>query len=219
MHNTGAGLRDVACIQRDRPGYLAQSARGTGRGFPSLGADARHGTTQQQNTHIRDLREICYPWHPWYGRTVRIRAELIRHGHAIAHCSLQDVQTGRALEVPLWMFDIAVCSRARMVKPGFASVQSLRELREILQSAQHRRQSDSTPEAQHQYLLPGGADGGIAGPAEIEPTPVVCSSATQSPVDGSVVRCSTEDSAIDRAAIEASSNNSRQRRTPGGGAR
>ena len=177
-------------------------------------------TTQQQNTHIRDFREICYPWHPWYGRTVGVRAELIRHGHAIAYCSLEEVQTGRALEVPLWMFDVAVCSRTRMAKLGFASAQSLRELREILQSAQHRPQSDSTSETQHRYLLPaGGADGGIAGPAEIEPTPVVCSSATQSPVDGSVVRCSTKDSAIGRAATEAPSNNSRRRRTRGGGAR
>jgi hypothetical protein len=106
-----------------------------------------------------------------------------------------------------------------MAKLGFASAQSLRELREILQSAPYRLQSDSTPETQHRYLLPaGGADGGITGPAEIEPTPVVCSSATQSPVDGSVVRCSTEDSAIDRAATEAPSNNSRKRRTLGGDA-
>jgi hypothetical protein len=182
--------------------------------------DAPGGTTQQQNTHIRTLRAICYPWHPWHGRTVRVRAELIRHGHAIAYCTLEEVQTGRALEVPLWMFDVAICSRTRMVKPGFASAQSLRELREILQSAQQRPQSDGTPETQHRYLLPaGGADDGIAGPAEIEPTPIVFSSATQPQLDGSVVRCSTKDSAVGCAATEAPSNNSRIHRTRGRGAR
>src|SRR5262245_13100387 len=120
-HNTGASLPDGTCIQHDRRSCLCQSARERAGRFLSPDDSVRSETTQQQNTHIRDLREICYPWHPWYGRTVAVRTELVRHGQAIAHCSLQDVQTDRGLEVPLWMFDIAVCSSTRMTKLGFAS--------------------------------------------------------------------------------------------------
>ena len=155
-HSSGADLPDVACMRRDSQGWLGQSAWGTAGRFPCPDADARH-ETRQQNTHIRDLREICYQWHPWHGRRVRVRAELIRHGHAVAYCSLEEVQTGRVLEVPLWMLDVAICSRTRMAKPGFASAQSLRELRETLQSAQQRPQPDSMPERQHRFVHIGNA--------------------------------------------------------------
>jgi hypothetical protein len=73
------------------------------------------------------------------------------------------------------------------------------------------------PETQHRYLLDaGGADDGIAGPAEIEPTPIVCSSATQSALDRSVVRCSTKNSAIGGTVTEAASTNSRRGNRRGG---
>jgi hypothetical protein len=183
--------------------------------FLSLDADALSGTTQQHNTHIRELRRICYSWHPWHGRDVWVHARLVRRGRAVAYCSLGDVQTCRVLEVPLWMFDVAACCKTRVAHPGFASAQSLRELKEVLQSAQPR---DQIPETQHRYLLEaGGADGGIAGPAEIEPTPVVCSSAIQSALDRSVVRCSTKDRPIGGAVIEAASSNSRRRGNRRGG--
>src|SRR5215831_3218820 len=47
----------------------------------------------------------------------------------------------------------------------------------------------------------------IDGPAEIEPTPVVCSSAMQPALDKSVVRCSTKDRAIAGAVTETASRN------------
>src|SRR4029434_500132 len=102
----------------------------------------------------------------------------------------------------------------------FASAQSLRELNEVLQSALPRAQAYDAPETQHRYLLDaGGADGGIGGPAEIEPTPLVCSSAMQPALDRSVVRCPTNHSAIAGAATEAVSRNSGRRKDRRGGAR
>src|SRR6516165_10429753 len=59
---------------------------------PCLGGFSLHGTTQQHNTHIRDLGKICYAWHPWHGRTVRVHARLVKRGRAVAHCSLEEVQ-------------------------------------------------------------------------------------------------------------------------------
>jgi hypothetical protein len=170
-----------------------------------LGPD---GTTQQHNTHIRDLREVCYPWHPWHGRAVWVHATLIKRGQAVAHCSLEDVQASRVLEVPLWMLDVAACCKTQVSKPGFASPQSLRDLKEILQALRPRVQASIAPETQPRYLLnAGGVDAGIDGSAEIEPTPVVCSSARQPTLDESVVRCSTKDSAIAGTVTEAASSN------------
>jgi len=182
---------------------------GTTERSPSPGDCVPCDTTQQHNTHNRDLREICYSWHPWHGRSVWVHATLVKRGRAVAHCSLEDVQTSRVLEVPLWMLDVAACCKTRVSKPGFASAQSLRELKEVLQSVLPRAQAHDTSEAQHRYLLDaGGADGGIDGSAEIEPTPVACSSAMQPALDRSVVRCPTRNSAIAGAVTEAASRRS-----------
>ena len=187
---------------------------------PSLGGCARYDTTQQHNTHITDVREICYSWHPWHGRAVRVHASLVKRGHAVAYCSLEDVPACRALEVPLWMLDVAACCKTRASKPGFASVQYLRNLKEVLLAARPRTQASIAPQTQPRYLLhAGGADGGIDGPAEIEPTPVVCSSAMQPTVDESVVRCSTKDRAIASAVTETASSNSGRSRNRRGAPR
>ena len=193
---------------------------GTVEGYAFLGGCAHRDTTHQHNTHIRDVREVCYPWHPWHGRRVWVRASLVRLGRAVAFCSLEDLQACRVLEVPLWMLDVAACCKTRVSKPGFASAQSLRELKEVLQSARPQAQGHSTPDTQHRYSLDaGGANGSIAGPDEIEPTPVVCSSTMQSALDRSVVRCSTNNSSIAGAVTEATSSNSGRNGNCTGGAR
>jgi len=192
-----------------------EKERGEGCLYP--GGSVQNDATQQHNTHIRDLREICYSWHPWHGRSVWVHATLVRRGWAVAHCSLEDVQTCRVLEVPLWMLDVAACCKTRVSRLGFASAQSLRELKEVVQSALPRAQAYDTSEAQHRYLLDaGGADGGIDGSAEIEPTPVVCSSAMQPALDRSVVRCPTTNSAIAGAVTEAGSRKSGRGNRTGG---
>lgn len=116
------------------------------------------------------------------------------------------------------MLDVAACCKIRESKSGLASVQSLRSLKEVLASAV--APDVGALETQHRYLLDaGGADVDFAGPAEIQSTPVVCSSATQPTLDRSVVRCSTEDSAIANAITEAASKQCREGSTGKGGAR
>ena len=150
---------------------------------------------------------------------MRVHASLVKRGQAVAYCSLEDVQACRVLEVPLWMLDVAACCKTRASKPGFASVQYLRDLKEVLLAAQPRTTSIA-PQTQPRYLLhAGGADGGIDGSAEIEPTPVVCSSAMQPALDKSLVRCSTKDRAIAGAVTEAASSNVGRGGNRRGGAR
>ena len=188
--------------------------------YPCLGGCVPRDTTQQHNTHITDVREICYSWHPWHGRAVRVHASLVKRGQAVAHCSLEDVQACRVLEVPLWMLDVGACCKTRASKPGFASAQSLRDLKEVLQAARPQVPAPIAPKTQPRHLLhAGGVDGGINGPAEIEPTPVVCSSAMQPALDKSAVRCSTRDGAIAGAVTEAASRNAGRGGNRRGGSR
>jgi len=198
---------------------------GVGTGPPACGSrapgeGADSCTTQQHNTHIRDVRVMCYGWHPWHGRTVQVHSNLVKRGRPVAYCSLEDVPTCRVLEVPLWMLDVATCCKTRLSRPGFVSVQFLRELKEVLQSAQGRVRDQTAPEAQHRYWLDiGGADGSITGPAKNEPAHDVCSSATQPTLDRPAARCSTQDNSLDGAVTEAASSNSCGSGNDRGGAR
>src|SRR5689334_12677555 len=59
-----------------------------------LGGCVPDDTTQQRNTHIRDVREVRYCVHPWYGREVWVHASLVRRGRAVAYCSLEHENNG-----------------------------------------------------------------------------------------------------------------------------
>jgi hypothetical protein len=142
--SSSAARRDVPADALRLPRPKAQ-VRGRSVHCPNFGGCARYGTTQQHNTHIRDVREICYDWHPWHGQTVQVHANLFKRGRPVAYCSLEDVPTCRVLEVPLWMLDVATCCKTRLSRPGFASVQFLRELKEVLQSAQVRVGDHTAP--------------------------------------------------------------------------
>src|SRR3954454_13477978 len=48
---------------------------------------------------------------------------------------LLEDENSRVLEVPLWMLDVAGCSKTAVSKLAFVSTDSLRELKEILESA------------------------------------------------------------------------------------
>ena len=137
------------------------------------------------------------------GTAVKRACHARKTGRAVAHCSLEDVQPFRILEVPLWMLDVAVGCKIRVAQSGLANVESLRELKGLLHSAPRAR-GDIAWEAQHRYLLDaGGADVHIADSRETPSTPVVCSSACPAAWEGSVARCSTENSAMAEAVAAA----------------
>jgi hypothetical protein len=101
--------------------------------------------------HITDVREICYSWHPWHGRAVRVHTSLVKRGQAVAYYRLEDVLACRVLEIPLWMLDVAACCKTRASKSVFASAQSLRGLKEILQAARPRVLAPMAPKTQSRY--------------------------------------------------------------------
>jgi hypothetical protein len=212
LHSTSASRRDVAGTQLVKCADLRQRGQGRATDYACLDGFSRRDTTQQRNTHIRDVREICYCFHPWHGRPVRVHASFVKRGQPVAYCSLEDVNS-RVLEVPLWMLDVAACSKTQVSKPGLASTQSLRELKQVLESARLRVQAQSRPEPQHRYLQDAkGADGGVADPTATEPISIICSSPVQSALDGPVVPRSTKDGAMAGAVTPAASSNKGRKR-------
>ena len=137
----------------------------------------------------------------------------------MAYCSLEN-ENSRVLEVPLWMLDVAACSKTQVSKQGVVSTDSLRELKQVLESAKLRAQAPTRPETQHRYLQDAkGADGGTADPTDTEPTSVICPSPTQSALDRPGGRRSTEDHAVADAVTQAASKNRSRRRNRTGGVR
>ena len=177
------------------------------------------GTSQQQNTHIGELRDIHYLWHPWSDRKVRVHATLVKRGRAIARCSLEDAQPLRILEVPLWMLDAGACCKIRAATSSVTNVESLRELKALLQSTRGI-DPELAIETQHPYLLDaGGADVRVVEATEVDPTGAVCAPASKTGLAGTVPRGSTKDSAIAGATAAAAWRKTGGRRDGRGGAR
>ena len=89
-------------------------------------------TSSQLNTHNIKLRDVCYPWHPWYGRSVVIHDAFVRHGQAVLRCTLEHEERSRALDIPQWMFDRALCCMMPMAEGPWVSWEALQDLQTLL---------------------------------------------------------------------------------------
>jgi hypothetical protein len=114
-------------------------------------------TTQQQNAHITEQREILYRWHPLYGQTVSIVGAMVRGGVAIFRCRPDD--SIRCLEVPQWMFDAAMCCRAQLASQAIVACHALYQLRDLIEVTER---ISSTPVLEAEHLLPHDAGGAHA---------------------------------------------------------
>ena len=81
---------------------------------------------ERQNTHVTDQREVLYPWHPWFDKSVYVHELIDKLGDAVFRCNLTGRRSDRLLEVPVWMFDRAACAACRRV--GTAHVGEIRAL-------------------------------------------------------------------------------------------
>jgi len=142
-------------------------------------------TTHQHNTHSSsDSREVHYPWHPWYARTVWIYETRMGRAQSAARCGLEPTQRAKSLEVPLWMLESASCSTLRRAEDPRVDCATLQRLKTLLR--------DSV--LQDRHPLAGGAD---ADPHETTPTgttETVSSSIGGDPLAQATARNSTEGS-------------------------
>ena len=70
----------------------------------------------------------------------------------MAYCSLEN-ENSRVLEVPLWMLDVAACSKTQVCKLGVVSTDSLRELKQVLESAKLRAQAPTSTKLQKSRVI------------------------------------------------------------------
>ncbi len=131
--------------------------------FQAPNADGFRCTTQSQNTHGTEEREVLYPWHPWAGRAVHVHDVIAKSGWAAFRCSLSGVASDRRLEVPVWMFDRAACQCWQVGVTPVASVAALRALAALLHDAAGIREGasqtpDSSAASSCQEAIPGDAD-------------------------------------------------------------
>ena len=111
------------------------------------------GTTHQHNTHSTDSREVCYRWHPWYGRTVWIYEKRSVRGQTAVRCGLDSTQCTKSLEIPQWMLEAVDCSNIRLSDVPRVDCDALRTLKTLL--------DDSVVQGRHHSVFfAGGADAG-----------------------------------------------------------
>ena len=167
-------------------------------------------TSHQSNTHSTESREVLYPWHPWFGRAVWIFLTRVNHGRMVAHCGLEPRHESRGVEVPLWMFDTAVCCQMRMAPVPVVNIEALHELAALL-AAHLRPDGGAMLQAQHDSLLPeGGADANPTEPTPGDPTCLVSVEPGRAALGTAAGGGAAADGALAGADVE------RTRRTPVG---
>jgi hypothetical protein len=176
---------------------------------PATGECATRDTSRQLNTHSTELREVCYPWHPWFGRAVAVYEVLVRQGHSVCRCGLEEERNRRSIEIPTWMFEPAACCRLRVMAVPIVGCAALLELKALLRTAP-RPDSRGVLQAQHRSLLiAGGADATVT-----EPTTIVATHALSSPTPASVVsHVATRDSREDNPVAGAAAGRARRPRS------
>ena len=73
--------------------YSAQVFRHIAR----WGSMKRRCRSRQVNTHNTEFREVYYPWHPWFGRTVAVYEVLVKQGESVCRCGSRIRQSSRGI--------------------------------------------------------------------------------------------------------------------------
>ena len=85
-----------------------------------------------QKTHsiVFEPRQVCYPWHRWYGRSVLTRKAGGAHADVAYFCKLPEAPLDAMLvETPKWMFDAADCATMRLRERPHVDCATLRTLK------------------------------------------------------------------------------------------
>jgi hypothetical protein len=61
---------------------------------------------------------VAYAWHPWAGKTVRVREVIERAGGRVMRSALEDAGVGRDQEIPAWMLDAGIRQVSRQILSG-----------------------------------------------------------------------------------------------------
>ena len=102
---------------------------------PMRHAGAPRCPTRQRNAHRITRREVVYAWHPWAGCRVDVVEIVGKVKEPVARCRRGGDRPGRCLELPLWMFDRAICASTRIEPRPCADLGALAALAGLLSEA------------------------------------------------------------------------------------
>ena len=172
--------------------------------------------SRQLNTHNTELREVRYPFHPWFGRAVAVYEVLVKQGHSVCRCGLEEERDRLSREVPTWMFEPAACGGLRVLTVPTITCDALRAL-QVLLGTMARCDSRGVLQAQHRSLpAAGGADAPVRDPPTTLAADTVSSPPLGSVVSDVAARDPSEDDPIAGAAA-ARARRRRGRGRPGAG--
>ena len=158
---------------------------------PAQGACGLRDASRQSNTHSTELREIRYPWHPWYGRPVWVHGAFVKSGRFLYRCSLEQDHEARLFEIPQWMFELGACCRVQRAEKPAVDCAALLDLKLLLH---HTRSPgrDLVVQTQH-HSSPGGADARIGESTEGSANRIVSPATADSGLAKATTRNQTKD--------------------------
>ena len=106
---------------------------------------------------VLELREVRYPWHPWFGRAVSVYEMLVKQGHSVCRCGLGEERDRVSIEVPSWMFEPGASGRLRVMAAPTVSCHALNALQVLLRTVE-RSAPGGVLQAQHRSSLAAAGD-------------------------------------------------------------
>lgn len=82
-----------------------------------------------QKTHKTEFepRRLCYPWHPWYDRSILTLAAVGARAAVVYFCKLPEAPPDAMwVETPRWMFDATHCASMRLAESACVDCATLR---------------------------------------------------------------------------------------------
>jgi hypothetical protein len=137
------------CSRRCRP------TRSPGR----CSSSAPSGQAEHHSAYRSRSARIEYPWHPLYGRQLRVCQRSVRDGSDVL--SVED-RPGLSRELPAWMCDAAACLRMTL-GPPLVRIDALTKLAATLGALSgDRTAGPSSTSPMREEALDEAADGAIA---------------------------------------------------------
>ena len=97
-----------------------------GRGYQMVFGTYRH------TTHPSSIFQVCYPYHPFFGQTVKL---VRRIRHQPSDSVIIELPDGLEIAIPSWMLDPLACHQVQDAGTPSVSTAALLALDELLQSS------------------------------------------------------------------------------------
>ena len=174
-------------------------------------------TTTRHKPHGTEV-DICYRWHPWYGRTVQVVRSIAKRPETVLRVC-DGLKRDRSLEIPLWMVDSAICALMKFSETPAVDAQALSALASLLDRRICRHEGDML-ESQHlSFSIQGDTDATKTIRQPSVATRSIATTTNDTHVDRTATSGQGSRAGIAGAAAKGPPNRWRRTRKPKGGGR